>query len=529
MQQETVSKHPGLSNPQISKIIGEKWANEAPEVKAQWKRKAAEEAERHKQRHPDYRYAPKRKGSTAEPSTPGRQAYYTDGERCAKCNGLRMLSLPKPAARDRYDSELSSAASFEGSKRQLAQFMEDDEREYGRRSSSPQAKRRRLPETAGSRGVVPIHVRDAQERKGIDMRMPASAGHDGRYVHVDTPLPSHYAMAPPPRPGLGSAHPGSAHPGPPHPGPAHPGYKYADRDASVRLPPLKTAITPGQSPSQGYGYGWTPLNTSHSSDKTAPNQIMSIRFDRKSAIVNKICPPLPRMADRSRGAIIAIEGADPSVLEQVSAAVESSLIVCRDAVVTAWSGPTTLDQMKLPSQGDEFKNLAHVVFKDILAWHAISSEMTNFVTRRCISQSPNADRGSQDSSPSANHPSSPNGDDSHKIPVALIKNGFSLTHSDKFACATTINLGHYKPMDHWQWMATLWRGIVGADLVVYIQTSPEEEMDKLKTVEYFKALNAMVVRVPVGKGLSEATERRLNFEIIEWVTDIWPKPSPKAE
>jgi hypothetical protein len=39
-QAQVVAQHPGLANPEISKIIGEQWREQAPEVKSDWKRLA---------------------------------------------------------------------------------------------------------------------------------------------------------------------------------------------------------------------------------------------------------------------------------------------------------------------------------------------------------------------------------------------------------------------------------------------------------------------------------------------------------
>jgi hypothetical protein len=39
-QAQVVAQHPGLANPEISKIIGEQWREQAPEVKSNWKRLA---------------------------------------------------------------------------------------------------------------------------------------------------------------------------------------------------------------------------------------------------------------------------------------------------------------------------------------------------------------------------------------------------------------------------------------------------------------------------------------------------------
>lgn len=51
-QANVVAQHPGLANPEISKIIGEQWRNEAEEVKSEWKGLAEEEKLRHQQQYP---------------------------------------------------------------------------------------------------------------------------------------------------------------------------------------------------------------------------------------------------------------------------------------------------------------------------------------------------------------------------------------------------------------------------------------------------------------------------------------------
>lgn len=35
-QADVIAENPGLSNPEISKIIGHRWQNESPEVKHDW-------------------------------------------------------------------------------------------------------------------------------------------------------------------------------------------------------------------------------------------------------------------------------------------------------------------------------------------------------------------------------------------------------------------------------------------------------------------------------------------------------------
>lgn len=144
----------------------------------------------------------------------------------------------------------------------------------------------------------------------------------------------------------------------------------------------------------------------------------------------------------------------------------------------------------------------------IMEWHTKSAEIVKHVTTTPKPSSVIAEAGV---AAAANITTTP---------VAFIPGGFSLTLSDRFASAVAIT-DPYSPVDHWQWMATLWRGIVGPDLVVYVRPMTAEEAARNSgTVEY-RAPGVMVVRVVAGAGennnVDEKTERRLAFEVMEWV------------
>lgn len=195
----------------------------------------------------------------------------------------------------------------------------------------------------------------------------------------------------------------------------------------------------------------------------------------------------------------------------------------------------------------------------IMSWHARSAEIIKHITTKPSSQyspiitSPEAETKNNSTmttrsiSRTNNYPPtsiSRSGSSSRSsisssrlLPVALIPGGFSLTLSDRFASTVAIT-DPYSPVDHWQWMATLWRGIVGADLVIYVQgMTPDEVAKNAGTVEY-RAPGIMVVRVVGGDSsastfgggggsssssgygngkIDEKTERRLAFEVMEWV------------
>ncbi|ODQ74794.1 hypothetical protein LIPSTDRAFT_50164, partial [Lipomyces starkeyi NRRL Y-11557] len=55
-----VAEHPGKTNPEISKIIGEQWRQLSGDEKAVWQKLGDEEKKSHLERFPDYRYQPRR-------------------------------------------------------------------------------------------------------------------------------------------------------------------------------------------------------------------------------------------------------------------------------------------------------------------------------------------------------------------------------------------------------------------------------------------------------------------------------------
>jgi hypothetical protein len=69
-------------------------------------------------------------------------------------------------------------------------------------------------------------------------------------------------------------------------------------------------------------------------------------------------------------------------------------------------------------------------------------------------------------------------------------------------------------------MATLWRGIVGPDLTIYVSRVGREEMGAVGGVEIRRDCQGIVVRIEGKKGeagMDEKTKRRLGFEVLEFV------------
>jgi len=183
----------------------------------------------------------------------------------------------------------------------------------------------------------------------------------------------------------------------------------------------------------------------------------------------------------------------------------------------------------------------------MLKWHKTSEDLVRYVTTypSLPSSSPPQDprisnsNGANNNSHNNNPSNSENAKVSHRLPVAILSDGYSLTFSDRYANALHVN-DAYRADDHWQWVATLWRGIVGADLTVYVKkaaaaaapassSSPSSDGNSnssgSSSVE-MAGPGIMVIRVPAdaevvgGSGagrVDEKLERRLGFEIAEWV------------
>ena len=327
--------------------------------------------------------------------------------------------------------------------------------------------------------------------------------------------------------------------------------------------------------------------------------VMSISFVNKLRVLERISPPLA--AEPARGPVIAIEGPDARLLRLVAGVVERALAAASaEWVVRCWedSSAAAAD----PRDGDENNNDNNNsaannnnnnnndnsdnsdnndndnpltgYLRTITEWHAKSAEIVAFITgaapasqnHRLSSSSSSASTATTSITTAA----ATNSDDAtlqqqqeqqHKeqqqqkqqpttaaarLPIALLPAGFALTLADRHACAVPI-ADAYAPVDHWQWMATLWRGVVGADLVVHVAPASPLPCSSSSTpplpprsgglgglagedgppgVEV-RGEGLIVVRVPAGNAsnnaagsegvVDEKMERRLGFEVVEWV------------
>ncbi|RDL40311.1 uncharacterized protein BP5553_00290 [Venustampulla echinocandica] len=570
-QAQVIAQHPGLANPEISKIIGEQWREQAPEVKNEWKRLADEEKQRHQRQYPGYRYQPRRAGKPTS-LHPISSSTSDDPERCPKCNG-RYISTPSapPTPLGGF-----SAVGSVRKGRLLPPFTpsratEPDRSPYPSRAEntkmdSPRTASVHLP--AHRRGPYPrpspLHAHNEMDEE-MDLLSPPPDQKRRRFNQeshrYNNELPHGYVSsspvyynAPPPRFSRNMPPPASAGgyrpqqlPGPgmiARGGTMGPPAQYSPMnqqrqhyppqltppfDESLRLPPLQTqlskpAVVAPKRPN-------VRTDSRDSRAKSVEAMVMTIPYVNKIRVLAKISPPFACPSPASpaidmRGAVIAIEGADNELLSETGAFIQEHLGNDTSCAVKTWDTPACASRSSrnssltdsdmrdasastpAPIAMAEDQNAFMEYLSTIREWHRRSQGIIKHIT---TAPAKSAEDSSSNASSGTNN--------TNVFPIALVPGGFSLTTSDDFALRIPIN-DSYAPVDHWQWMATLWRGIVGPDLTVYVTRVGREEMNKFGGVEIRNDCSAIIVRVCEGAKMDEKTARRLGFEVMEFVRGL---------
>ncbi|KAK5997135.1 Repressor of filamentous growth 1 [Cladobotryum mycophilum] len=538
-QSQVTTDNPRLSNPEISKIIGERWKNEDPDIKDSWKRMADQEKLRHQSQYPNYRYQPRRGGKSQSWSG---STSTDDQGRCPKCNGRFASSTPRTPATP-FGHQIASTTNFQDSQERPnlhrlntsiprgtsvdlsptnrqpfpgphLQFRSPDSD-----PTSPAAKRRRIngmddyrldSGRRDSYGGVPF-----EESTRGPIQQPS-------YQQV-TALPEpassrNFPMYPPPRPSNSWAW--SEH--------DNRGNQSNTFDESLRLPPLKQSMSPSWSlPIIGEDRRRnaatreviSPARSSNNA-KDMKSEIMEIPVAEKMKIIKTVCQPvLPSLFEGpltpTRGALITIEGSDAGMAREVGLVLERGLMSCEWIRLKVWDessiSPAMLYRREAPRLSDDFTSC----FQAIRPYRELSKEVVEYVTSNDGSRSDTNQPGENDPMNKGKSKVDNSNHGVEVIPVALISDGFSLTLSDRLAC-TTPSTDHFSPFDHWRWMASLCRGIHSPDLVICVQACDENETGGYGKLELQRP-GLVVVGVPVGKELDEGTKRRLVFEVIEWM------------
>lgn len=276
--------------------------------------------------------------------------------------------------------------------------------------------------------------------------------------------------------------------------------------------------------------------------KTLEAMILSIPIQNKIRVLSQISPPLtqpkpPSHAYRVRGYVVAIDGPVPETVTQVTDAVFSALIVHHP--VRIFRGLAPVQRKESPCKdGSDFQSYLDTISQ----YHTLSAEITSYITTPASSSSaksvspispktipPTSTQTRPLTSQQAWQKQSPS-PSPHKTliqgaPIALLPS-YQLSHTDASASSIPIT-DAYAPVDHWQWMATLWRGIVGPDVTVAIAApgspvfSPKGKATQNLggSVEIrLEDLRTILLSTDDETGtVVEGALRRVCFELGEWV------------
>ncbi|KAL2857907.1 hypothetical protein BJY01DRAFT_241986 [Aspergillus pseudoustus] len=532
-QAAVVAQNPGLANPEISKIIGEQWRKLPQATKDEWKSLAEEEKARHQQQYPEYRYQPRRYGrdGTSRSLSSGISHNPPGSTTCNRCGGRIMnppaspdtafsgsVSSGRPSdaslPRSSYSSDQGQRPMKLGSHGEPRTFRQRQWDENG--PQSPDSKRRR------TNPHLPYRAEYHRERSppGTPYSIPSHAS------RPDSISARGLAQT---MQGQGGLRPVKEHPGP---------------DPSLKLPPLQTSA-----PVSG---SITPVTPYPQDGISAEAAIKSIPFLNKIRILAKIAPPLPftfREGDtRRRGPVIAVDGQDAALVKIVTEYLSHALKKEGRFYTRIFECPDSQPHREGSAEPEEMNEGAVKYLKLISSWHHISDEVKSFVKSEAPRPSAEPASGaSQKNSPHVSprtiipkteemHISSPpasseTGSETASspaettgagpLPVALIPQ-YQLTTADAYASIVPIG-DVFTPLDHWQWMASLWRANVGPDITVYVRECDGQEMKQVggNPVEIrLQDSKTVIIRRPTGspKEVEEKLLRRVGFEIEDYLT-----------
>lgn len=542
-----------------------------------------EEKLRHQRQYPYYRYQPRRANKASAARTAN---LHDDPYRCSKCNG-RFISQPATPLTSFPPTPKSGATAQRGDRTLTVLARLNDEQMEPQRlfkRRSPETSSSSRMSTSQQLHHRPPYLSDTSRRDDRDTLQSPRAKRP-RPDNLQNPYPS---QSPAWANGPQSAtirHPAYAdrqvyarhsqtdrmEPPPLTPNGIHfsqPNTTSHNRLDDLRLPPLQTQVGTAAS-------GMTPTtavrrNSSSSAARSIAAMVMSIPFLNKIKVISKIAPPLQSPGPTSpaiecRGLVIAVEGTDSKLIAEVGRYLESYLSKEDGILVRTWSqdekrkatpkradgdvsmAGTTSRPNTPPEDPKEDKQTFILEYLDsIRAWHPKSAEISKFITaiprppkpstphhymhaegrsRESLSTSSRLD--SPQCSPTSTPKPLPSIEEKKPalLPVALLPTGYSLTNADRAASRIPID-DAYAPVDHWQWMATLWRGIIGVDLTIYVNSGPRDDDGRnvaptlgCAGVDVRTDARAIVLQCQNGR-VEEKILRRAGFEVGEWVRGL---------
>ena len=272
----------------------------------------------------------------------------------------------------------------------------------------------------------------------------------------------------------------------------------------------------------------------HDQSRSVEAMVLSVPYQARIKLLGRICAPLKEPgpaspAVQTRGAIIAVEGDDLKAVQDLAEWLNDFLAKDEEYSSLIANPP------KAPA--DSKKEVTFEDYLDLIrSWHGKSKELTRYITTPFThSDSLSSKAEETDTSErkdSATPPDSPRKSASpgltmstltptsapSKKPIIILPT-FQLHASVAYASRIPIQ-DAYSPTDHWQWMATLWRGIVGPDLTLYVKSYDAKEAPQGKMVELDDQVRCLTVMKAQGKPFADASLRRVGFEVGEWIRGI---------
>jgi hypothetical protein len=261
----------------------------------------------------------------------------------------------------------------------------------------------------------------------------------------------------------------------------------------------------------------------HDQSRSVEAMVMSVPPSVKIKVLGRITLPLKDPGPTSpaisvRGAIIAIEGEDTAAVKELADWLADFLSKDKEY------SPQIAEPPRGPSEDG-----TQVTFQDYLdlvkEWHGRSKEMIKYITTPVVASDSDSDAKSplsltsekEDKVGKATPPLLSSQDSSITTKPVVILPTYQLRASDLYTSRISIQ-DSYSPTDHWQWMATLWRGTVGPDLTIYVETLEKGE-EVRRAVELNEEARCLTV-CREGAGFEGSALRRVGFEVGEWIQGI---------
>jgi hypothetical protein len=256
-----------------------------------------------------------------------------------------------------------------------------------------------------------------------------------------------------------------------------------------------------------------------SSPRSVEEVLSAFPYPNKIKLLGRITPPYKEPgtgSPASRGAIVAVEGDDLAAVKELSEWLNEYLIKQQEYK------PRIAEPPQVP--GDEDKEVTFEDYLDLIKeWHGKSKDMIKFITTPALFASSSqdtdiSDKGSEKDvvvcKDSATPPDSPVLGASTK-PVIILPT-FQLQASVAYASRIPIQ-DAYSATDHWQWMATLWRGTVGPDLTLYVKTYDPKKGHPHEKPFMDDTVRCLTVSKENEGKFADADLRRVGFEVNEWI------------